>query len=155
MNTPMPVTGDLYLVVGYDGSAPAVRALDAAVALLRGREGSIDVVYVPHMPSIDMLSPDAVAGMEETFGEVTDDVHAQAAEQLRGREERWRFERAQDMFTDIPDVLITAARKLHEVHPDDNVVIVVGSSSQGLHRIVGSVAVSLARHAPVPLVIVP
>ena len=155
MNTPMPVTGDLYLVVGYDGSAPAVRALDAAVALLRGREGSIDVVYVPHMPSMDMLSADAVAGMEQTFGEVADDVHTQAAEQLRGREERWRFERAQDEFTDIPDVLITAARKLREVHPHDNVVIVVGSSSQGLHRIVGSVAVSLARHAPVPLVIVP
>jgi nucleotide-binding universal stress UspA family protein len=155
MNTPMPAAGDLYLVVGYDGSDPATRALDGAIRLLRGREGSIEVVYVPHMPSLDMMSPDAVAGMEETFGEIADDVHAQAAEQLRGREERWRFERAQDAFTDIPDVLIAAARKLRDAHPDDNVVIVVGSSSQGLHRIVGSVAVSLARHAPVPLVIVP
>lgn len=30
-----------------------------------------------------------------------------------------------------------------------------GSSSQAVHRMVGSVAVSLAGHAPVPLVIVP
>ena len=35
------------------------------------------------------------------------------------------------------------------------VVIVIGSSSYATHRVVGSVAVSLARHAPVPLVIVP
>jgi nucleotide-binding universal stress UspA family protein len=155
MNTAMPATGDLYLVVGYDGSAPATRALDAAVALLRGRHGGIDVVFVPHMPAMDMLSPDAAAGMETTFDEVTGAVHAQAAEQLRGQEERWRFERAEDMFTDIPDVLIAAARKLRDAHPGDNVVIVVGSSSQAMHRMVGSVAVSLARHAPVPLVIVP
>ena len=70
MNTAMPTTGDLYLVVGYDGSAPATRALDAAAALLRGRDGSIDVVYVPHVPSVDMLSPDAVVGMESTFDEM-------------------------------------------------------------------------------------
>lgn len=39
--------------------------------------------------------------------------------------------------------------------PDDNVAIVVGSSSSALHRVAGSVAVSLARHSPVPVVIVP
>ncbi|HYZ55209.1 MAG TPA: hypothetical protein VE733_17145 [Streptosporangiaceae bacterium] len=33
--------------------------------------------------------------------------------------------------------------------------LVVGSSSQAAHRMIGSVAVSLARHTPVPLVIVP
>jgi nucleotide-binding universal stress UspA family protein len=34
-------------------------------------------------------------------------------------------------------------------------VILVGSSSLVAHRVVGSVAVSLARHSPVPLVVVP
>jgi hypothetical protein len=33
--------------------------------------------------------------------------------------------------------------------------LVIGSSSHATHRMVGSVAVSLARHAPVPLLIVP
>jgi nucleotide-binding universal stress UspA family protein len=151
----MPATGDLYLVVGYDGSAPATRALDAAAPQLRGRDGSIDVVYVPHMPSVDMLSPGAVAGMETTFDEIARDLQAQASEQLRGREERWRFERAQDMITDITGVLIGAAERIRDAHPGDNVAIVVGSSSQAMHRVVGSVAVSLARRAPVPIVIVP
>jgi len=52
-------------------------------------------------------------------------------------------------------VLIGAAAKVCNAHPGDNVAIVVGNSSQARHRVVGSVAVSLARHAPVPLVIVP
>jgi len=155
MNAVMPTTGGLYLVVGYDGSEPAVRALDAAVALLRGRDGSIDVVYVPHMPSVDMMTPEAEAGMAGTFDEIARDLHAQASEQLRDREERWRFERSQGTINDITSVLIGVAQRVRDAHPGDNVAIVVGSSSQATHRVVGSIAVSLARHSPVPLVIVP
>ena len=59
------------------------------------------------------------------------------------------------MLSDIPGVLIGAAKKVRDAHPDDNVAIAVGSSSQAMHRVVGSVAISLARHAPVPLVVVP
>jgi nucleotide-binding universal stress UspA family protein len=155
MNTAMPTTGDLYLVVGYDGSAPAVRALDAAAALLRGRVGSIDVVYVPHMPAVDSLSPEAVAEMQITFDELARDLRTQVSDQLNDREERWRFERSQGMISDITEVLIEVAKQIHAAHPDDNVAIVIGSSSQAVHRMVGSVPVSLARHSPFPLVIVP
>ena len=152
MNTVMPSTGNLYLVVGYDGSAPAIRALDAAAALLRGRTGSINVVYVAHLSTAEMMSADAIAEMEVSFSEIARELQAQAGEQLRGREERWEFEEGQGTIT---DVLIKAAERLRDANPGDNVAIVVGSSSQAMHRMVGSVAVSLARHAPVPLVIVP
>ena len=152
MNTVMPSTGNLYLVVGYDGSAPAIRALDAAAALLRGRTGSINVVYVAHLSTAEMMSADAIAEMEVSFSEIARELQAQAGEQLRGREERWELEEGQGLIT---DVLIKAAENLRDAHPGDNVAIVVGSSSQAMHRMVGSVAVSLARHAPVPLVIVP
>ncbi len=152
MNTVMPSTGDLYLVVGYDGSAPAIRALDAAVGLMRGRAGSIEVVYVAHLTPAEMMSADAITEMETSFEEIATELRAQAVEQLRGREERWEFEHGQGMIT---DVLIRAAENTRDAHPGDNVAIVVGSSSQAVHRMVGSVAVSLARHSPVPLVIVP
>ena len=46
------------------------------------------------------------------------------------------------------------ARSLRRVS-SDTVAIVVGSSSHAMHRVVGSVAVSLARHSPVPIVVVP
>ena len=39
--------------------------------------------------------------------------------------------------------------------PAEVVVIEVGSSSSAMHRMVGSVAVNLARHSPVPVIIVP
>ena len=143
---------NLYLVVGYDGSAPACRALDAAVNLLRGRQGRIDVVYVAHMPGIDMMSADAVAEEQVTFDDIERDLRVAAAEQLRDREERWQFERRQGL---IADQLLAAAKAIHEAHPGDTVSVVVGSSSQALHRVLGSAAVSLARHSPVPVVIVP
>ena len=143
---------NLYLVVGYDGSAPATRALDAAVRLLHGREGRIDVVYVAHMPGVDMMSADAVAEEQVTFDDIERDLRVSAAEQLRDREERWQFERRSGL---IADQLLAAAKSLHEAHPDDTVSVVVGSSSQALHRMLGSAAVSLARHSPVPVVIVP
>jgi nucleotide-binding universal stress UspA family protein len=152
VDTSAPSTGNLYLVVGFDGSPPASRALDAAVSLLRGRTGEIDVVYIAHLTSLDMLSPGATAEMEASFDEVERDLRAQAGEQLSGREERWRFERRQGLIT---DQLIAVAEQLREIHPSDSVVIVVGSSSHAMHRMVGSVAVGLARHSPVPLVIVP
>ena len=152
MNATVPPPGNLHFVVGYDGSPPTTRALDAAVRLLQGRTGSIEVVYVAHLSSLDSLSPGAVAEMEASFDDIERELLASASEQLRGREERWRFERREGL---IPEELIAAATHIGETHPGDTVVIVVGSSSHAMHRVVGSVAVSLARRSAVPLVVVP
>ena len=152
MNATAPPAGNLYLVVGYDGSPPSARALDAAVRLLYGRAGRIDVVYVAHLPGIDALSPGAVAEMEASFDDMARELRTAASEQLRDREERWRFEWRQGL---IPDELIAAAADIHDANPGDTVVIAVGSSSHAMHRVVGSVAVSLARRSAVPLVVVP
>ncbi|MGH3255683.1 MAG: universal stress protein [Streptosporangiaceae bacterium] len=147
-----PATPFLHFVVGYDGSPPASRALDAAVRLLQGRTGSIEVVYIAHLSSLIMLSADAIAEMEQDFTEVEQELRAQAAEQLSGKTDTWKFQRRQGM---IAEELIAVATGLQEAGGEGTVVIVVGSSSHASHRVVGSVAVSLARHSPVPLVIVP
>jgi nucleotide-binding universal stress UspA family protein len=152
MNATPPPAANLYLVVGYDGSPPATRALDAAIRLLYGRAGTIEVLYVAHLPSIDSLSPGAVAEMEVSFDDVAQELHTAASEQLRGREERWRFERREGL---VSEELIAAATDIRDAHPGDSVVIVVGSSSHAMHRVVGSVAVSLARRSTVPLLVVP
>jgi nucleotide-binding universal stress UspA family protein len=150
--TPAPPTADLRLVVGYDGSPPTSRALDAAVNLLQGRTGRIEVVYVAHVSSIAALSPGAIAEIETTFDEIEHELRTAVGEQLRGREENWGFERRQGL---VAEELLAAAKDIGAAEPDATVVIVVGSSSLVAHRIVGSVAVSLARHSPVPLIIVP
>jgi nucleotide-binding universal stress UspA family protein len=152
VNTATPPAADLRLVVGYDGSPPASRALDAAVRLLQGRTGRIDVVYVAHLPSMAALTPGAVGELETTFDDIERELRAVAAGQLRGSEHSWDFQRRQGL---IAEELIAAAEDTGAAHPDAVVVIVVGSSSLVAHRVVGSVAVSLARHSPFPLVVVP
>jgi nucleotide-binding universal stress UspA family protein len=148
----MPPATDLRLIVGYDGSPPASRALDAAVRLLQGRTGRIDLVYVAHLPSLAALSPGAVAELETDFDDVEQELRAAAGEQLGGQLESWGFRRRQGL---IAEELLAAAKETGADHPDATVVIVVGSSSLRSHRVVGSVAVGLARHSPVPLVVVP
>jgi nucleotide-binding universal stress UspA family protein len=152
VSTHLPPTTDLRFVVGYDGSPPASRALDAAVNLLPGRTGGIEVVYVAHMPAMAALSAAAVGELETSFDDIEQELRGMVADQLRGREERWSFERRQGL---IAEELLAAAKDVHAAHPDATVVIVVGSSSLVSHRVVGSVAVHLARHSPVPLVVVP
>ncbi len=152
MNTGTPPATDLRLVVGYDGSPPATRALDAAVNVLQGRAGSIEVVYVAHMPSMAALSAGAVTELETGFDDIEHELRTMIGEQLRGREERWSFERRQGQ---IAEELLAAAKETSAAQPDATVVIVVGSSSLVTHRMVGSVAVGLARHSPVPLIVVP
>ena len=149
--TPSPAT-ELRLVVGYDGSPPAVRALDGAIRLIQGRTGKIDVLYVAHMPSMAALSPGAVGELEQDFDDVAQELRTMAADQLRGSGQNWDFQRREGL---IAEELIVTAKDLAAANPDATVVIVVGSSSAVTHRIVGSVAVSLARHSPVPLVVVP
>ena len=152
VSTAAPPAGDLYLVVGYDGSAAAGRALDAAVSLLQRRAGRIEVVYVAHIPYAGVVSAAALAEMELNFDEVEQALRTEVGERLRGRSESWGFVWRQGL---IADQLIAVAQTFRDADAGERVAIVVGSSSHAMHRVVGSVAVSLARHSPVPLVIVP
>jgi nucleotide-binding universal stress UspA family protein len=90
--------------------------------------------------------------MEADFDDIAKDLRASAAEQLGEQAPGWEFQRRQGL---IAEELIAAATDVRDADPSKTVVIVVGSSSHAAHRLVGSAAVSLARHSPVPLVIVP
>ncbi len=154
VTTATPPTGLVHLVVGYDGSPPASRALDAAVRLVQGRTGRIHVLYVAQLSSLAMLSPGAIAEIESDFDEIEQQLRTAAAEQLRHTVAVWGFERRQGT---VAEELIAMATAISDADAGDGstVAIVVGSSSHATHRVVGSVAVSLARHSPVPLIIVP
>jgi len=93
VSTATPPATDLRLVVGYDGSPPASRALEAAVNLLQGRTGRIEVVYVAHMPTMAALSPGAVTELAKGFDDIEQELRTMAAGQLRDREQSWGFGR--------------------------------------------------------------
>jgi nucleotide-binding universal stress UspA family protein len=129
-----------------------MRALDVAVRLLAVRPGRITVVWVAHLTTTESLSADAVAIVESDFEEVARELRAAAAERLAGRGVQWDFRWRQGL---IAHELISEAEAIHAARPHDVVAIVVGSSSSAMHRMVGSVAVNLAHHSPVPVTIVP
>lgn len=110
------------------------------------------MVYVAHLSSLAALSPGAIAEMDKDFDEIERELRAQAAGQLDASGADWEFQRRQGI---IADQLIAAATAIGEARPGEIVAIIVGSSSHATHRVVGSVAVGLARHSPVPLIIVP
>ena len=113
------------------------------VRLLQGRAGRIDVVWVAHLSSTVRLSANAIVEVEAAFDELEPELRARAAGQLRGRRADWEFERRQGV---IADELIAVAARIRDARPGQTVAIVIGSSSHATHRMVGSVAVSLARH---------
>jgi hypothetical protein len=47
-----PPDTQVYAVVGFDGSASALRALDAASRLLNDRPGGMEIVYVAHLSAL-------------------------------------------------------------------------------------------------------
>ena len=153
MSAETPPFREVHLIVGFDGSPPAVRSLDTAVRLLSARPpGRITVVWVAHLTGAVELSADATAIVESDFDKVAAELRAEAAKQLDGTGLAWDFRWRQGL---IAHELIAAAESARAAEPDSVVVILVGSSSSPMHRIVGSVAVNLAYHSPVPVTVVP
>jgi nucleotide-binding universal stress UspA family protein len=153
MSAETPPLRELHLIVGFDGSPPATRALDTAARLLAVRPpGRMTVVWVAHLTSTVSLSADAVTIVEHDFDGVAQELRAAAAEQLGNSQVPWDFQWRQGLTA---HELIAVAESVQAAQPDDVVVIEVGSSSSAMHRMVGSVAVNLARHSPVPVTIVP
>ena len=152
MSPEAPPVSQAHLVVGFDGTPPATRALAAAVRILSIRPGRITVFWVAHLTSTQELSADAVAIVESDFDKVAAELRAMVGERMAGSGVPWDFQWRQGL---IARELIAAAASVQAARPDDVVVILIGSSSSAMHRIVGSVAVNLARHAPVPVIIVP
>ena len=153
MSAETPPVRELHLVVGFDGSPPAARALDTSARLLAVRPpGRITVVWVAHLSAAVELSADAVAIVGSDFDQVAAELRAAAGERLAGSGVPWDFRWRQGQ---IAHELIAAAGSVQAARPDDVVVVLVGSSSSAMHRMVGSVAVQLAHHSPVPVTIVP
>jgi nucleotide-binding universal stress UspA family protein len=153
MSAETPPVHELHLIVGFDGSPAAMRALDAAVRLLSVRPPArVSVAWVAHLTSTVELSADAVAIVENDFDQVAQELRTAVAERLGGSGISWDFHRRQGL---IAQELIVMAESVQDARPDDVVVILVGSSSSLMHRMVGSVAVNLARHSPVPIIVVP
>ena len=142
-----PLDRPTYAVVGFDGSAPSVRALDTAARLLNDRPGGMEIVYVAR-PGTD------VAARDDATRELSDAVRARLeGSHLRAAAQRWHFQRRDGA---IADNLIAVADDLRYRHgPDAEVFLVVGRSEHGYHHVIGSVPAALERHVHYPVIVIP
>jgi nucleotide-binding universal stress UspA family protein len=151
--TSSPAVAPLIAVVGFDGSEASERALDAATQLIAGREGSLEVVYVAHMPTSASLSAPAEAGIREGFDDIVAELTDRVGTLLADREPRWHFHRRDGAVAH--ELLAAATDVSSHAGPGATVFVIVGASMHLLHHVAGSVPVALARNPKFPLLVAP
>jgi nucleotide-binding universal stress UspA family protein len=136
------------LVVGFDNSAPARRALTWGADLLRARPGTLHVIYADH-PLIDSdLSGFGRPEMDEARDDKAAGVAQAVAEIAAAAGVPYTFERRQESPA---DAMLSAANALDAAEPASEPVIVTGRSHHAPHRILGSVPVELLHESPYPV----
>jgi nucleotide-binding universal stress UspA family protein len=138
-----PVT----LVVGFDDSEPARRALVWSADLLRARPGVLHVVYSDHVLIDSDLSGFGHAEMEEDRDEKAARVAAAAQEIAAAAGVPYTFERRPES----PPEAILHAASTYAADPASTPVIVAGRSHHAAHHILGSVPVRLLNESPYPV----
>ena len=144
-------TAALILVVGFDGSGPAQRALDAAVRIVYQRHGRLEIVYVSGESAAKAPSSESITEGDGIADETARQLSVKVRTVLEHREERWQFHHRKG---ERHDQLLAAADEIRD-HPDkhggNTIVIVVGND----RRTAGPVTTRLLRESPYPLVLVP
>jgi nucleotide-binding universal stress UspA family protein len=138
--------GPSRLLVGVDGSETSLRAAAYAAGLARRQGAKLIVLYVKSASPASIAAPEATAAMNQN--------HDQIAAELLGQIEQ----NAPRLGIDVELVVregspYGALLRLAEERRVD--AIVVGASTQAGHRLVGSLAAKLVRHAAWPVTVVP
>jgi nucleotide-binding universal stress UspA family protein len=144
---------DLVLVVGYDGSEPAQRALRAAADVLDHSPGRLEVVFVAHIPPAAFFSADAIPTFREGFDHDEQELESQVEDALASTEVKWHFQRRNG---EIANELVTAGEEqLAGEGPNTKVVLVVGGSAHKVDRYLGSTPTKVIRHDRFEVFVVP
>ena len=136
------------LVVGFDDSEPARRALIWGADLIRTRPGALHVIYADHVLIDSDLSGFARAEMEEARDEKAASVAEAAAEIAAAAGVPYTFERRQESPA---DAILHAAGIHAAAEPASTPVIVTGRSHHVAHHVIGSVPVRLLHQSPYPV----
>jgi nucleotide-binding universal stress UspA family protein len=143
---PEPVT----LVVGFDDSEPARRALIWGADLLKTRPGALHVIYADHA----LIDSDLTGFGRTEMDADRDQKAAQVAEAAKEIADAagapYTFERRQESPADA----ILDAAGVYAADPASTPVIVAGRSHHVPHRVIGSVPVRLLHESPYPVLTV-
>ena len=139
------------LVVGFDDSEPARRALIWGADLLRTRPGALHVVYADHVLIDSDLSGFGRLEMDEARDEKAASVAEAAKEIAAAAGTPYTFERRQESPA---DAILHAAGIHAAAEPASTPILVTGRSHHVPHRVIGSVPVRLLHESPYPVLTV-
>jgi len=139
------------IVVGFDNSAPARRALGEAARLAAARSASLRVVYADHVVIDSDLSGFGHAEMEAARDRDAAAAAKAAAEIVAEAGVPYTFERRRDAPA---DAILAAAGDIAAA-PEGGPVIVVGRSGHAARHLLGSVPTRLLHHSPYPVLTIP
>ena len=138
----------LILVVGFDDSEPAQRALTWAADLLATRPGTLHVIYADH----PLLDSDLTGFGRTDMDQDRDAKAARVADAARqitaAAGTPYTFERRQES---PEEAILDAGARYAAAAP----VIVTGRSHHVPHRVIGSVPARLLHESPYPVLTIP
>jgi nucleotide-binding universal stress UspA family protein len=143
----------LVLVVGYDGTEPAERALRTAAEMLDDSPGRMEVVYVAHVPASVALSAQGVAPVEESLDQEEHHLAGRVEEVLGPRGVKWHFQRRNGEIA--PELLAVGAEQLDSEGPDTHLILVLGGSAHKIDRYLNSTPARVLRHGRFDVLVVP
>ena len=156
LSSPAPAAGiagagpaqSVGLVVGFDDSEPARRALTWSAGLLKSRPGTLHVVYADHQLIDSDLTGFGRADMDQDRDEKAAKVAEAAKRIATAAGSRYTFERRQESPA---DAILEAAGIYAAADPVSTPIIVTGRSHHVPHRVIGSVPVRLLHESPYPV----
>jgi nucleotide-binding universal stress UspA family protein len=143
----------LVLVVGFDGTEPALRALRSAADVLQQRPGRMDVVFVAHVPSTVALAAQAISAVREGLDTEERDLAKRADEILGDTDVKWRFQRRNGEIA--AELLAAGKEELDSEGPSTKVVLVVGGSAHKIDRYLNSTPAKVIRQDRFEVFVVP
>jgi nucleotide-binding universal stress UspA family protein len=139
------------LVVGFDNSEPARRALSWAVRQAAAHPAVLRIVYADHVVVNSDLSGLAHAEMATAQDQEAAEIAGAAAEIAAGSGVPYTFERRPSTPADA----ILSGASTQAAAGDGEPVIVVGRSGHAARHVLGSVPVRLLHHSSYPVLAIP
>lgn len=138
--------GPTAILVGVDGSETSLRAGAYAAGLARRQGAKLIVLYVKTSPASSMVVAEAAVAVDQTL----DELEAELRRLLDENAPRLGLQG--ELVVRAGNPYVELLRVAEERKVDG---IVVGASTQAGHRLVGSLAAKLVRHAAWPITVVP
>jgi nucleotide-binding universal stress UspA family protein len=143
----------LVLVVGYDGTEPAERALLAAAQRLEDAPGRMEVVFVAHVPSSVAFSAQAIASVREGLDDEAQDLAGRVEELVGPSGVKWHFQRRNGEIA--PELLAAGTEQLEAEGPNTHLVLVLGGSAHKIDRYLNSTPAKVLRQDRFEVLVVP